>query len=147
MIIEVDEEIVQQGVKYYGKEKQSIVCMDECAELMQAILKELRGKSNKNHLAEEMADVIICIETLKHIYGISSENISSWIVKKQERTRKGIVDETSHRCCAYCKYFEFLEADGKTYQRGRCTATRKTDSASAKYASSVCAKFKPDDMD
>lgn len=86
MNIKIDEEIIAKSIEHYGEEKQSIVCMEECAELIQAISKELRGKSDRNHLAEEMADVIICIEMLKQIYNITEDEIYSWVINKQERT-------------------------------------------------------------
>ena len=52
----IDKEIIADSIEYYGKKTQSIVCMEECAELIQAISKELRGKSDRMHLAEEMAE-------------------------------------------------------------------------------------------
>ena len=42
-------------------------------------------QSNIDHLAEEMADVCICIEALKQIYGISDEQMQTWIDLKQKR--------------------------------------------------------------
>ena len=81
----IDKEIIADSIEYYGKNTQSIVCMEECAELIQAISKELRGKSDRMHLAEEIADVLICIEILKQIYGITDELILDWIKAKQTR--------------------------------------------------------------
>ena len=85
-MIPVNSYVVQRSIEHYGKDVQSTVCMEECAELIQAISKEKRGKSDKDHLAEEMADVIICIEMLKQIYNITEDEIYSWIITKQERT-------------------------------------------------------------
>lgn len=85
MII-IDSDIIKRSIEHYGKDVQSTVCMEECAELIQAISKEKRGKSDKDHLAEEIADVIICIEMLKQIYNITEDEIYSWVINKQERT-------------------------------------------------------------
>ena len=85
--VKIDNEIIKDSIVYYGKDAQSTVCMEECAELIQAISKEKRGKSNKDHLAEEMADVLISIELLKEIYDVSNEQINEWIDKKQKRIR------------------------------------------------------------
>lgn len=85
-MIPVNSYVVQRSIEHYGKDVQSTVCMEECAELIQAISKEKRGKSDKDHLAEEMADVIICIEMLKQIYNITEDEIYSWVITKQERT-------------------------------------------------------------
>ena len=81
----IDKQIIADSIEHYGEEAQSTVCMEECAELIQAISKELRGKSDRIHLAEEIADVLICIEILKQIYGITDELILDWIKSKQKR--------------------------------------------------------------
>ena len=85
MII-IDSDIIKRSIEHYGKDVQSTVCMEECAELIQAISKEKRGKSDKENLAEEMADVLICIEMLKQIYNVTEDEIYSWVINKQERT-------------------------------------------------------------
>ena len=84
-MIPIDSYVVKRSIENYGKDLQSTVCMEECAELIQAISKEKRGKSDKEHLSEEMADVIICIEMLKEIYSISDDMISEWIQIKEAR--------------------------------------------------------------
>ena len=84
-MIPIDSYVLKRSIEHYGKDLQSTVCMEECAELIQAISKEKRGKSDKDHLAEEMADVIICIEMLKEIYSISDDMISEWIQIKEAR--------------------------------------------------------------
>ena len=89
-MIPVSSYVVKKSIEHYGKDVQSTVCMEECAELIQAISKEKRGKSDKCNLAEEMADVIICIEMLKQIYNITEDEIYSWVITKQERTIKRI---------------------------------------------------------
>ena len=84
-MIPIDSYLLKRSIEHYGKDVQSTVCMEECAELIQAISKEKRGKSDKSHLAEEMADVIICIEMLQEIYSISDDMISEWIQIKEAR--------------------------------------------------------------
>ena len=84
-MIPIDSYVWKRSIEHYGKDIQSTVCMEECAELIQAISKEKRGKSDKEHLSEEMADVIICIEMLKEIYSISDDMISEWIQIKEAR--------------------------------------------------------------
>ena len=84
-MIPIDSYLLKRSIEHYGKDVQSTVCMEECAELIQAISKEKRGKSDKSHLAEEMTDVIICIEMLQEIYSISDDMISEWIQIKEAR--------------------------------------------------------------
>ena len=81
----IDKEIIVKSIHHYGQDNQSTVCMEECAELIQAISKAKRGKIDKNNMEEEIADVLICIEMLKLMYMISDEKISKWIEKKQAR--------------------------------------------------------------
>lgn len=93
MII-IDSDIIKRSIEHYGKDVQSTVCMEECAELIQAISKQKRGKPDKSNLAEEIADVIICIEILKQIYNITEDEIYSWVITKQERIIRRIEKDT-----------------------------------------------------
>jgi len=79
--IKIDKCIIAESIQHYGKNNQSTVCMEECAELSKA----KRGKINRDNLTEEIADVLICIEMLKQMYMISDEKINKWIEKKQVR--------------------------------------------------------------
>lgn len=87
-----DEElqtIWRQSIDHYSKQLQSIVCMEECGELIQAISKKLRDPTSPNdHLAEEMADVIICLNLLKLMYGITDKEIHNRVVAKTLRLSK-----------------------------------------------------------
>ena len=92
MTYNIDESVIDRSVDHYGEEIQSTVCMEECAELIQAISKAKRGKINRDNMIEEIADVLICIEMLKQMYMISDEKINKWIEKKQEREAERIGD-------------------------------------------------------
>lgn len=81
----IDKSIIVESILQYGTENQSTVCMEECAELIQAISKAKRGKIGHDNMIEEIADVLICIEMLKQMYMISDEKINKWIEKKQAR--------------------------------------------------------------
>ena len=85
MAYNICKSIIAKSIKHYGEEIQSTVCMEECAELIQAISKMKRGIDAKDNLVEEIADVLICIEMLKQIYNISDCSIENWIERKQER--------------------------------------------------------------
>ncbi|GAA0102590.1 hypothetical protein UT300012_33050 [Paraclostridium bifermentans] len=63
----------------------TLIAMEECSELIQAISKAKRGKLNKNNLTEEIADVLICIHWLQKIYNITMEDIYEWMDKKEDR--------------------------------------------------------------
>lgn len=90
--IKINKGVIAESILHYGKNNQSTVCMEECAELIQAISKAKRGKINRDNMIEEIADVLICIEMLKQMYMISDEKINKWIEKKQEREAERISD-------------------------------------------------------
>lgn len=74
----------RQAVEY-DKELCTTIAMEECSELIQAISKAKRGKLDKENMAEEIADVMICIEWVKEAYDISTDEIMSWLLEKQNR--------------------------------------------------------------
>jgi len=87
-------EIPAQGkvIGFYGAEKQSLVHMEECAELIQAISKMRRvkdaGKDDAEayeNLVEEMADVLICLEQIQTMYEIPNHTIQGMIFQKCAR--------------------------------------------------------------
>ena len=85
MII-IDSNVAKKSIEHYGADLQTVVCMEESAELIQAISKMKRGKDNRDNLIEEMADVMICIEILKQVYGISDNEIQNYVCQKQNRS-------------------------------------------------------------
>lgn len=66
-----------KSIEYYGVTTQSVVCMEECAELIEAI-DDLRRDGltdgTRAHLVEEMADVLICLALLEHMYDIKGRD-------------------------------------------------------------------------
>lgn len=74
----------RQAVEH-NKDLCSTIAMEENAELIQAISKAKRGKLDKDNLAEEIADVLICIDWIQEIYGISPVEVYSWTDRKKER--------------------------------------------------------------
>ncbi len=55
-------------------------------ELVQAVSKRLRGKPDPDdNLAEEMADVVICLHLLQDMYDVTDERLEWWIDRKTER--------------------------------------------------------------
>ncbi len=88
-MVKVNTELQAEVVNKYGKEIQSTICMEECAELIQAISKMKRGKDNRDNLIEEMADVLIAFSQLRYIYDITDdEEIIKWVDAKQDRQRR-----------------------------------------------------------
>ena len=65
-----------------------IICMEEMAELQQAISKELRGKGDSANILEEVADVLLCIGYIQEICGLSDDLIVSAMNVKIDRLEK-----------------------------------------------------------
>lgn len=87
-------------IVHYGVSSQLGIAQEECAELIQAISKIARGKNNpdgyfelKDHLVEEMADVIVCINQLQQMFDISDKQLEMEINVKINRQLKRIENE------------------------------------------------------
>lgn len=93
MRITVDSEKVATALKKYGEYLQLVVCMEEMAELQQAISKHIRNKADKANELEEIADVYICLETLRQALDFTAEEINAEIEKKQERNARRLYNE------------------------------------------------------
>lgn len=60
--------ICKRAVEVFGKDTQILMYFEEAGELAQAISKDKRGFKDEANIAEEIADVEIMLEQLKHIY-------------------------------------------------------------------------------
>lgn len=98
-----DKKIRNETLERYGIEKQSLVAMEELAELQKAISKLVRNpkertkplefKGLRHNLIEEMADVLICMDQLIEFYRIQRLDIQDIIQAKQERQAKRLEEE------------------------------------------------------
>lgn len=89
----MDKELVKKIIHKHGTVTQSMIAMEECSELIQAISKCLRSKEmipteTREHLIEEMADVTICLEQLMAMYSITFQELDAWIERKELRLKK-----------------------------------------------------------
>lgn len=91
--------VEMRSIARYGKDTQTTVCMEECAELIQAISKLKRynpedttnkvGRSELiENLYEEMADVQICFDLLIEIYGLKPSDLRRMIDHKVWRIKR-----------------------------------------------------------
>ena len=88
------ESELKQIIDFYGKELQTIVAIEEMAELTKVLSKVYRhkGASTKDIQAieEEMADVLLMLKQLQIIYGITDEALNAEIEFKTYRTLERI---------------------------------------------------------
>lgn len=83
MFTEKDKELLQHAVNKWGYGAQELQCIEECSELITAILHRNRNKCNDDDVITEIADVTIMCEQLKLIYG--AKLIDAEIKRKMNR--------------------------------------------------------------
>lgn len=91
-------EILKKTIEKNGITVQSMIAMEECAELAQAVSKCLRSKEmipieRREHLIEEMADVLIVIEQLKIVYHITDDELNCWVESKVNRLEQRLSEK------------------------------------------------------
>ena len=88
-------------IKKFGEDSQIDVAIEEMSELIKELIKYKRSKihareqeaSKKDHVIEELGDVLFMAEYLKHIFGISNEDLQKIILEKAIRTKRRYIDE------------------------------------------------------
>ena len=85
--------VIEMAIESYGHTPQKIVAMEELSELIKEISKDLRGQGKIENILEEMADVIVMLEQLKVMYGLTIYDIQEAVDKKLERLEKRLANE------------------------------------------------------
>lgn len=100
--IKVNDDIIAGTDDLYPEQLKKCICMEECAELIQAISKVQRDRGFDNSVpkwarsssmtsehhdneTEKISDVILAINMLMDIDGIAEEEVQWWIDNKQSR--------------------------------------------------------------
>ena len=78
----------KQAIETYGEKAQKLMAIEEMSELTKEICKDFRGKMDREHLIEEIIDVIITIDQLIMMYEISEEEIVSMCIRKMNRLKE-----------------------------------------------------------
>lgn len=78
----------KQAIEEYGVRTQKLMAIEEMSELTKEICKDFRGKLNREHLVEEMADVLIMLDQMLLLYKISGEEVGLMRIKKVERLKE-----------------------------------------------------------
>ena len=81
-------DIYKQAIKTYGEHAQKLMAIEEMSELTKEICKDFRGKLDREHLIEEMADVLIMLDQMLILYKISGEEVGLMRIKKVERLKE-----------------------------------------------------------
>lgn len=76
---------IEAAVNTYGLEAQLDVFYGEIGELMTAVADLRRGRDTTDHVAEEMADVLICCKEIMYAFGIFRRDVLLWQDRKLRR--------------------------------------------------------------
>lgn len=90
-IMPSDTAVFRQALETYGPQHQTMMAMEEMAELAKELCKASRGLGNVEHIAEEIADVQITLEQMIILHQCRGlvERIRAEKVKRlQERLEK-----------------------------------------------------------
>jgi hypothetical protein len=77
------EDIFQTAVDLYGESNQAEKAIEECSELITALIKFSHGRATDEQVIDEIADVIIMSNQLRIIFG--QEDVDERIKYKLER--------------------------------------------------------------
>lgn len=72
---------------HFGKAIQLVVALEELSECQKEICKTMRGETNMNHLAEEIADATIMLEQVRLIF-----NLNDLVCEKMDEKIKRLDD-------------------------------------------------------
>lgn len=86
---------LEAGLKAHDWTEQSLIIMEELAELSQAVSKGARGDLDRYNLIEEMADVIACFDFLQKHYKITDDELEKalTIKTKYQAKKLGLIEE------------------------------------------------------
>ena len=72
------KQVYDAALGKYGAKMQATVAIEEMAEVQKEITKMLRGKLDREHMAEEIADATIMLEQLRQMLNIN-DSVASWM--------------------------------------------------------------------
>jgi len=81
-----EKEVLEAALSAYGSEIQRVVAIEELSELQKELCKSLRGQTDRQHIAEEIADVQIMLEQMMILYELHYD-VVAWRWKKVDRLR------------------------------------------------------------
>ena len=87
----MENETLKKAIEVYGSLMQTIVAIEEMAELIKELCKQLRGRDNLEEIAEEIADVNITLAEQQLIFDCA-EKVKGYEAAKIERLRERLED-------------------------------------------------------
>lgn len=79
-----EKQIYEQALETWGPSAQTNMMFEEMTELQKELCKNGRGKDNRDHIAEEIADVLIMLEQMMILHDCK-ELVSAYKAVKLQR--------------------------------------------------------------
>ena len=80
-----DKPIFEKAIAKWGGKAQTVVAIEEMAELTHELTRSLRGEDRHDQLVEELADVYIMLNQIEMIYDIKGGELKAMVRKKTDR--------------------------------------------------------------
>lgn len=87
--INISDPITSKAAELWGNKGQTAILQEECAEIITAISRYNRGRVTESAIAEEVADVIVCFQSVIRVLNIEAE-VLKFIECKIARLKKRI---------------------------------------------------------
>lgn len=93
----MQDKLLYDVINFFGIANQIDIAIEEMSELIQALCKYKRSFSNLDNLAEEIADVEICMRQINIMFEGISPEIASYKKQKLERLKQEIQTQKTHK--------------------------------------------------
>ena len=99
-----DDTVIQDTISgmlhKFGEDSQIDVCIEEMSELTKELVKYKRSKihfrekqaASREHVVEEICDVMFMMEYMKRIFGVTEHEIHDIVVQKAKRTKERYIN-------------------------------------------------------
>ncbi|HOY47546.1 MAG TPA: hypothetical protein PLZ05_03030 [Alphaproteobacteria bacterium] len=93
----IKKEVLIACEEVFGLEMQKLLVIEEMSELTKEIIKNVRGKDNRDAIVEEMADVLNMFDQMLSIYEISDDELDNARISKVLRLTERIEKKRSEK--------------------------------------------------
>lgn len=91
-----ENEILLSALTKFGDQAQTVMVFEEMSELAKELCKNMRGKDNRDAIAEEIADVRIMLDQMEILHDCAA-SVSRWRESKLHRLSLRLEDEKGDR--------------------------------------------------
>lgn len=91
-----ENEILLSALTKFGDHAQTVLVFEEMSELAKELCKNMRGKDNRDAIAEEIADVRIMLDQMEILHDCAA-SVSRWRESKLHRLSLRLEDEKGDR--------------------------------------------------